>query len=102
MAKNLRVVAEGEASPKRPPMTVSEAAENGTRLDELIAIRAILARAVDGEDTSPRDLAALTRRQVEVSREIEALRVEQAATEAAAEKSAASATKDKRWRPEAI
>lgn len=98
--KSLRVVTEDEQAPKRPPMTVSEAAESGTRLDELIAIRTVLARAVDSENTSPRDLAALTRRQIEVSREIDALRIQEAAEAVEAGKS--SAITDKRWKPEAI
>lgn len=82
-----------------PLMSVSDAAESGTRLDELRAMRAVLARAIDSEATSPRDLAALTRRQMEISREIEALRVEEAEE---AKKAAESNVTDKQWRPEAI
>ena len=33
----------------------------------------VIAKAIDAEATSPRDLAALTRRQIEISREIEVL-----------------------------
>lgn len=98
--KSLRVVSEDEQATPRPPMTVSEAAEFGTRLDELIAIRSVLARAVDSETTSPRDLAALTRRQIEVSREIDALRIQEEAEAVEAGKS--GAITDKRWKPEAI
>ena len=57
-------------------MSVYEAAESGSRLDELLAMRRVIARHVDSEDTLARDLAALTRRQMEISREIEALRLE--------------------------
>ena len=99
MTKPLRVVSEDEQAPPKQPMTVSEAAESGTRLDELVAIRSVLARAVDSEKTSPRDLAALTRRQIEVSREIEALRIEEAEE---AKKAAESNVTDQEWRPQAI
>ena len=58
------------------PMSVYDAAESGSRLDELLAMRRVIARHVDSEDTLARDLAALTRRQMEISREIEALRLE--------------------------
>jgi hypothetical protein len=81
-------------------MTVSDAAESGTRLDELRAMRAVLARAIDSSTTSPRDLAALTRRQMEISREIETLRVQEADEVREAAKS--NVVADKKWRPEAI
>lgn len=71
-SKNLRVVEAGE-KPARVISSVAEAAENGTRLDELVQIRKVIARAIDNENTSPRDLAALSRRQIEISKEIEAL-----------------------------
>lgn len=58
------------------PMSVSEAAESGNRLQELIAMRRVIARHVDSDLTLARDLAALTRRQMEISREIESLRME--------------------------
>jgi hypothetical protein len=81
-------------------MTVSDAAESGTRLDELRAMRAVLARAIDSATTSPRDLAALTRRQMEISREIETLRVQEA--DEVREAAKANVVADKKWRPEAI
>lgn len=83
----------------KPLMSVSDAAESGTRLDELRAMRAVLARAIDSETTSPRDLAALTRRQMEISRDIESLRIEEAEE---AKKAAESNVGDRQWRPEAI
>jgi hypothetical protein len=42
-------------------------------LDELVQIRRVIARAIDNDSTSPRDLAALSRRQIEISKEIESL-----------------------------
>lgn len=57
-------------------MSVSEAAESGNRLEELRAMRRVIARHLDSPDTLARDLAALTRRQMDISREIESLRAE--------------------------
>ena len=71
--RKLRAVGVDEVSARKPPMSVLEAAENGTRLDELRAMRVVIARALDNPDTSARDLAALSRRQIEISRDIEAL-----------------------------
>lgn len=59
-----------------PDLSVSEAAESGDRLAELRAMRRVISRHIDSSDTLARDLAALTRRQMEISREIEALRNE--------------------------
>lgn len=56
---------------KAKPMSVLAAATDGTRLDELKALRAVIARAIDDEDTPARDLSSLARRQLEISREIE-------------------------------
>ena len=66
----LRAVQEDE---RHAPLSVADASDFGTAIDELRAIRTVLARAIDSPNTSPRDLAALTRRQLEVSREIRAL-----------------------------
>lgn len=73
MAAKLRAVAPGE-KPSRVIRSVADAAENGSRLDELVQMRMVIARAIDNENTSPRDLAALSRRQIEISKEIEALK----------------------------
>jgi len=56
---------------KAKPMTVLKAATDGTRLDELKALRAVIARAIDNDGTPARDLSSLARRQLEISREIE-------------------------------
>ena len=52
---------------------IVDAAEQGDRLGELRAMRLILARKVNDETTPARDLAALTRRLMEVGREVEEL-----------------------------
>lgn len=54
-------------------MTVAEAADKGSTRDLLVAMRARIAEAVGDADTPARDLAALTKRLVEVVRDIEAI-----------------------------
>lgn len=56
-----------------PPMSLRAAAEHGTRLDELKAMRLILVTHMENENTLARDLAALTRQVREISKEIESL-----------------------------
>ena len=55
------------------PKSILEAAELGSRLEELRAMRRRIARALDDVNTPARDLAALSRRQLEIGREIEAI-----------------------------
>jgi hypothetical protein len=70
--KPLRVVSDDEQAPKKPT-TILEAAEQGSRLDELKMMRRRIAKAMDDFATPARDLAALSRRQLEISREIESI-----------------------------
>lgn len=53
--------------------TVTEAASKGTTRDLLVAMRGRIAKAVEDPNTPARDLAALTKRLVEVVRDIEAI-----------------------------
>lgn len=55
---------------KKPEQSVTEAADVGTRLELLIAMRSRVASAVEDPNTPPRDLAALTRRLLEIANEI--------------------------------
>ena len=55
------------------PMSVTEAAGDGSQRDLLVAMRARVAQAVEDPKTMARDLAALTRRLMEIAREIEAI-----------------------------
>jgi hypothetical protein len=71
-ARPLRAVAPGEA-PAGPPKTVTEAANSGTTRELLVAMRTRIASVVENEKTQARDLAALTKRLVEVVRDIEAI-----------------------------
>ena len=71
---SLRPVAAGERAPRRrAPKSVSQAADRGTTRELLIAMRTRIAKAVDDPNTPARDLAALTKRLVEVVRDIEAI-----------------------------
>lgn len=55
------------------PKSILQAAEAGSRLEELRAMRRRIASAMDDPNTPARDLAALSRRQLEIGREIEAI-----------------------------
>ncbi|WP_197479011.1 hypothetical protein [Plantibacter sp. H53] len=74
MAAKLRAVSEGETAPPKLIMTVLEAIEAGDRMAELEATHRRIGRAVQDESTPARDLASLTRRQMEISKEIESLK----------------------------
>lgn len=63
----VRAVSEGETP---PVMTVSG---SGSRLDELRAMRRVLAAHIDSPNTLARDLAALVRQLRDISKEIEDL-----------------------------
>lgn len=71
----LRAVEPGETSEREPPKTILQAAESGSRLDELRAMRRRIARALDDPNTPARDLAALSRRQLEIGKEVEAIEI---------------------------
>lgn len=96
MPRGLRVVGKDE-KPAKKITSVLDAADEGSRLDELIQMRRVIARAIDNENTSPRDLAALSRRQIEISKEVEALKRQQ--QEEAAE---GVISPDEEWSEEAI
>jgi hypothetical protein len=69
-----RAVEPGETPAPKKKLSIIEAIEAGDRLAELEATHRRIGRAVQSEDTPARDLASLTRRQMEISKEIEALR----------------------------
>jgi len=68
----LRAVGPDESPPVKAK-SLLEAVESGDYLAELKATHQRIARTVNSPETSPRDLAALTRRQLEISKEIRAL-----------------------------
>lgn len=73
MTRPLRAVAPGEKKPQPKKQSVAEAAASGDHRDLLVAMRERIARAVSDSDCPPRDLAALTRRLQDISKEIEVL-----------------------------
>lgn len=75
MARRLRAVTADDAPPEPPakPLTLVEAAEKGDDIAELKAMRLRIARALADPDTPARDLASLSRRQIEIGREIRSL-----------------------------
>lgn len=83
----LRAVGDGEVAPAKPPSTVTTAASKGTMRDLLVSMRDRVAKGVENENTPARDLAALTKRLMEIVRDIEAIdaRAKQEADEDASE-----------------
>ena len=72
--RRLRAVQEGDApKPKPKPKTVVQAAKGGDQRELLVAMRDRIATAVEDSSTPARDLAALTRRLLEIARSIEAI-----------------------------
>ena len=67
----LRTVKPDERLPV--PKSVTEAAESGTKRELLVALRDRIALDVEDTKTAARDLAALTKRLMEVVSEIESL-----------------------------
>ena len=68
----LRTVKPGEKAPAKRAKSVSQAAK-GTQRELLVAMRDRIATAVEDSSTPARDLAALTRRLLEIARSIEAI-----------------------------
>ena len=71
--KPLRAVQPGETPPVVKDQTVAEAAKSGSHRALLVATRDRIAATVSDPKTSPRDLASLTRRLTDISRELEAI-----------------------------
>ena len=69
----LRAVGADEKVAPARPKSITEAADGGTTRELLVAMRARIAKAVEDPNTPARDLAALTKRLVEVVRDIEAI-----------------------------
>ena len=68
----LRAVTDAEKLPvPTSPMTVTQAVDGGSSRDQLVAMRARIARAIDDPNIRGADLAALTRRLLEIGRELD-------------------------------
>jgi len=82
-ARRLQPVPAAGPDTKTPRKTttrrsVAKAADEGTQLELLLVLRNRLAKAIDDKATPPRDLSSLSRRLMEVSREIQALERQEA------------------------
>lgn len=75
--RTLIVVPDGATlTPPKPTLyTVTDAASLGSRRDLLVSMRSRVATAVEDFATPARDLAALTRRLMEIAKEIDAIDV---------------------------
>lgn len=74
---SLRVASEGEKPPaKRAPKGIVEAADDGSRRELLVALRRRIAATIAESSTPARDLAALSRRLLEIARDIETIDIE--------------------------
>ena len=94
--KNLRVVEPGEKAVRK--LSVAQAAASGDHRALLVSMRERIAKTVSDPDCPPRDLAALTRRLQDISKEIEALDLR--AREEGAD--AADVAADEDWSAEAL
>lgn len=69
----LRAVQPDEKAPPAKPLTITEAASEGSHRQLLVAMRDRIAKTVESPDCPPRDLASLSRRLMEIAKDIEAL-----------------------------
>ena len=84
MAAPRRLRVATETDKPKPPKSITEAAGSGTTRELLVAMRHRIAKAVEDPNTPARDLAALTKRLVEVVRDIEAIDAREAETQGGA------------------
>lgn len=76
MGASLRVVSEAdEPRRKSAPSTVAQAVKDGSSKDVLMTLRARIAQTIDDPGTPPRDLAALSRRLVDIDKELRSMDV---------------------------
>jgi hypothetical protein len=61
---------------KAVPLSVHAAADGGKRRELLVALRSRIAKDIDNPNTPARDVAALSRRLLEIAKDLEALDVE--------------------------
>ena len=69
----LRAVADDEVAVKKPPRNIVEAADSGTSRDLLVAMRNRIAKTLDEPNCPARDQASLSRRLLEIRKEIESI-----------------------------
>lgn len=71
--RTLRAVDPNEKPVDAKPKSITEAASTGSARELLAALRDRLAKAVEDPNCPPRDLASLSRRLHEITRDIEAI-----------------------------
>ena len=69
----LRAVKPGESASPKKPRTLTQAADDGATRDMLSAMRGRIAKAIEDPNCSTRDLASLSKRLMEIQRDIEAI-----------------------------
>jgi hypothetical protein len=70
----LRAVSPDEKpAPKKKPKTVTQAANDGSTIELLVSLRARIAKQVEDVNCPSRDLASLSRRLLEIAKEIASL-----------------------------
>lgn len=69
----LRAVKPGESAPPKKPLTLTQAADAGATRDMLSAMRGRIAKSIEDPNCSTRDLASLSKRLMEIQRDIDAL-----------------------------
>lgn len=96
----LRAVKAGETQDKpERPLTIEEASEKGDTLAELKAMRVLNARMMANPNIQGRDFAALSRRHLEIGREIDSLMLK---AKQEADEDGGDRTPDEDWDSEAI
>jgi hypothetical protein len=71
--KHIRAVTADEKPAPKRQKSVTQAADGGTSRELLVALRTRIAKQVEDVNCPPRDLASLSRRLLEIAKEIEAL-----------------------------
>ncbi|GFG83378.1 hypothetical protein [Mycolicibacter algericus] len=73
--RTLRSVKPDEKPVRKRALNVAQAAKTGDQLALLIALRDRIAREIAALDCPPRDLASLSRKLIEIGKEIEAIKL---------------------------
>lgn len=76
-------------------VSITDAVDSGTTREQLVALRRVIAKAIDHVDCPPRDLASLSRRLMDITAEIDAI---DALDEGEADADS-GATEDEAWEP---
>jgi hypothetical protein len=94
--RRLVAVADGATVPTSGrPLTVTQAARSGDRRELLLALRVRVAQSVEDPRTPAQALAALSRRLLDIAREVEAIDAKDPGDAVGV----AAATPDEEWRP---